>query len=157
MATTVPRRAWLAAGLTAGLVAGLLLDAFEIYARWRSAGPVAVPAYFASTAAVLLGNPAEGATWGVSAGVLVSLGLAIVWAFGYVWAAQRQRQLVARPLISGLGFGFIVYFVMQAVLVPAGRFVPITIYSFDRDILAYTVFFGLPLALIVARFVRAAG
>ena len=29
----------------------------------------------------------------------------IAWAYGYVTAAQRQGQLLTRPLISGIGLG----------------------------------------------------
>ena len=61
---------------------------------------------------------------------------------------------MSRPLLSGVGFGIIVWFVMQAVLVGAGKFTAPNIYTFDRDMVAFIVFFGVPLALTAARLVR---
>ena len=72
-----------------------------------------------------------------------------------MYAARRQTQLLTRPLLSGAGFGVIVWFVMQAVLVGAGHFSAPTIYSFDRDMVAFILFFGLPLAVTAARLSRA--
>lgn len=156
MATTVSRGTWIAAALVAGLVAGIVRDAFEIFVLWGSAGPAAATAYLTGFATVLLGSSAVGMRWAPAVGTVVSLALGILWACGYIWTAQRQRQLLARPLISGLVFGAGVYFLTFALLLPAGRFVPMTVYTFGRDIVAYTIFFGLPLAAIVARFARVA-
>jgi len=156
MATTVSRHTWIAAALVAGLIAGILRDAYEICLLWSSAGPAGAAAYLTGFATVLLGSSAAGMRWALAVGTVVSLALGILWAFGYVWSAQRQRQLLARPLISGLVFGAGVYVLTFALLLPAGRFVPMTVYTFGRDIVAYTVFFGVPLAAIVARFARVA-
>jgi hypothetical protein len=156
MATSVPRRTWVAAALAAGLVAGITLDAFEILSSWRGIGPAAVPQYLTWVASIVVGNTAEGASWAPAVGVVVSLGISILWAYGYVSAAQRQRQLITRPLLSGIGFGIVAYLVMEVLLVPAGKFVPLTVGGLYGDLLAYTLFFGVPLAEVVARFARAA-
>jgi hypothetical protein len=78
-----------------------------------------------------------------------------LWAVAYVYAAKAQPQLLNRPLLSGAGFGITVWFVMQAVLVGAGRFTAPNIYSFDRDMVAYLIFFGVPLAFTASRLLRA--
>ena len=107
----------------------------------------------------LLASAVGGTTFGkgpaaVPVGVLVLLAGTILWAFGYLYAARKQAQLLTRPLVSGTGFGVIVWFVMQAVLVGAGHFSAPTIYTFDRDMVAFIVFFGIPLAVTASRLVR---
>jgi hypothetical protein len=152
MTRSLARRDWLVAGIAAGLVAGVTLAAFAAFAEARAGLPPSATYVFL---AACVGGPAlaESAA-GVPAGVLVLFAGTIFWAFGYVYAAQRQSQLLTRPLISGAGFGVIVWFVMQAVLVGAGRFTPPNIYTFDRDMVAFLVFFGVPLAFTAARLMR---
>jgi hypothetical protein len=43
---------------------------------------------------------------------------------------------------------------MQAVLVGAGHFTGPTIYTFDRDMVAFLLFFGIPLAFVASRMLR---
>ena len=144
-------RYWIAA-LVAGVVSGLTLAAFAAFAVGRAGLP-------ATATYTFLASAVGGATFGYGAaavpvGVLVLFAGTILWAFGYLYAARKQTQLLTRPLISGTGFGIIVWFVMQAVLVGAGRFTPPTIYTFDRDMVAFIVFFGMPLAFTASRLVR---
>jgi hypothetical protein len=144
-------REWVAA-LGAGIVAGVTLAAFAAFAEIR-AGLSATATYKFLASAV--GGPALGdGPAAVPVGVLVLFAGTILWAFGYVYAARKQPQLLARPLISGTGFGIIVWFVMQAVLVGAGHFTAPTIYTFDRDMVAFIMFFGIPLAFTASRLVR---
>jgi len=146
-------RDWLVAGLGAGLASGLTLAAFAAFAELRAGLPV-------STTYTFLASAVAGGTLGdgpsaVLVGVLVLFAGTTLWAFGYVYGAARQPQLVTRPLLSGAAFGLIVWFVMQAVLVGAGHFSAPTIYSFDRDMVAFLIFFGIPLAWVAARLLRA--
>jgi hypothetical protein len=145
-------RDWLVAGVGAGLVAGLAAAAFAAFTQLRSGLPVSGTYAFIASAA---GGPGLGdGPLAVPAGVLALFVLAIFWAFAYLYAARAQSQLLTRPLLSGAGFGVIVWFVMQAVLVGAGRFAAPTIYSFDRDMVAYIIFFGIPLAFTASRLMR---
>jgi uncharacterized membrane protein YagU involved in acid resistance len=153
MAVSLVRREWVTAGFGAGIVSGITLALFSAFAQ-RKAGN-AVSGTYRFLADVVAGPQATGASWAVPLGVAVLFACTILWAFGYLYAAQKQPQLLARPLISGIGFGVIVWFVMQALLVPVGRFTQPTIYTFDRDIVAFTVFFGIPLAFTAARLTRA--
>ena len=144
-------RYWLAA-LVSGVVAGLTLAAFAAFATARAGLPATATYTFLASA---VGGAAFGdAAAAVPVGVFVLFAGTILWAFGYLYAARKQTQLLTRPLISGTGFGIIVWFVMQAVLVGAGRFTPPTIYTFDRDMVAFIVFFGMPLAFTASRLVR---
>ncbi len=146
-------RDWLVAGIGAGLVSGVTLAAFAAFAQTRAGQPVSATYTFLASA---VGGSAVGdGPSAVPLGVLVLFAGTILWAFGYVYGAQRQPQLVTRPLISGAGFGVIVWFVMQAVLVGAGHFTAPTIYSFDRDMVAFLLFFGIPLAFVASRLLRA--
>jgi hypothetical protein len=143
----------LVAGLGAGIVSGITLAAFAAFAEIRAGRP---PSATYSFLAACVGGSAFGdSVAAVPVGVLVLFAGTILWAFGYLFAAQKQPQLLNRPLISGAGFGLIVWFVMQAVLVGAGRFTAPNIYSFDRDMVAFLVFFGIPLAFTASRLVRA--
>jgi hypothetical protein len=146
-------RHWPAA-LGAGIVSGITLVAFAAFAEMRAGQPLTATYSFLASAA---GGSALGASSaGVPAGVALLFAGTILWAFGYVYAAQKQTQLLTRPLISGAGFGILVWFVMQAVLVGAGHFTAPNIYSFDRDMVGFILFFGIPLAVTASRLVRVA-
>ena len=146
------RRDWLLAGAAAGLVSGITLAAFAAFAEVRAGQPVSATYTFLASA---VGGPVfgEGAS-AVPVGVLVLFAGTILWAFGYVYGALRQPQLLTRPLISGAGFGVIVWFVMQVMLVGAGHFTAPTIYTFDRDMVAFLLFFGIPLAFTASKLLR---
>ena len=154
MATTLVRREWIPAGIIAGLVSGLTLELFLIAAQWPKGGAAGALAGIEWAASVAAGNGVLGQPYAVPLGLAVHFAVSVLWALGFLYVAERQPQLFARPFISGLGFGIVVYFLMQALLVPAGKFVGMTIYSFDRDVVAHTLFFGVPLSLIVARLAR---
>ena len=152
MSVSLARRDRAVAALAAGLVAGITATFFACLAEWRAGGPPSDAfTYFAT---IVAGDQAVGASWAVPLGVVAVLAAAVAWAFGYLYAAGRQPQLVRRPLLSGIGFGVIVWLMMLALTVLVGKFHPPTIYSFDRDIVGFTVFFGIPLAFVVARLTR---
>ncbi len=153
MARTLVRRDWITAGTAAGIASGLGLVLFSAFAQRRAGNAISGTYRFLADA--IAGPQVASASWAVPVGIAVLFACTILWAFGYLYAAQRQPQLLARPIISGLGFGVIVWFVMQALLVPIGRFQRPNIYTFDRDIVAFTLFFGIPLALVAARLTRA--
>lgn len=154
MSISIVPRAWIPAGLVAGLVSGLTLGLFLLAAQWSKGGFAGGLAHYEFIASVAIGDQAIGQTWSVPVGILMHLAIAVLWAFGFLYVAARQPQLFARPFISGLGFGIVVWFAMQALTIPAGKFSAPTIYTFDRDVVAHTLFFGVPLALIAARLAR---
>jgi hypothetical protein len=146
------KRDWLVAGLSAGIVSGITLAIFAAIADTRAGQPLGSTYAFlaASVGGDALGeNPSA-----VPAGVAVLFAATILWAFGYIYAARHQSQLLTRPLLSGAGFGVIVWFVMQVVLVGAGHFTAPNIYTFDRDMVGFILFFGIPLALTASRLLR---
>ena len=153
MTRSLVRRDWLVAGVVAGLISAVTLAAFAAFAELRAGLPVSNTYTF--LAAAVGGAALSDGAAAVPAGVLVLFAGTILWSFGYIYAASKHSQLLPRPLISGAGCGLIVWFVMQAVLGGAGHFTAPTIYTFDRDMVAFLVFFGVPVAFVVSRMLRA--
>lgn len=143
----------LVAGIGAGLVSGVLVSAFAAFAAARSGLPPSTPFSFIAGA---VGGPTFGdGPEAAPVGVVCLLIAAILWAFGYLYGASKQSQLLTRPILSGVGFGVIVWLFTQAMLVGAGKFTAPNIYTFDRDMVAYIVFFGVPLAFTASKLMRA--
>ena len=140
-------------GLGAGLVSGILVAAFGAFAAKRAGLPFTAPERFIASA-VLGGAGGEGHAAPVI-GLAFLLIAAILWAFGYLYGARAQSQLLTRPILSGVGFGVIVWLFSQAILVGVGKFSAPTIYSFDRDMVAFIIFFGVPLAFTASKLLRA--
>jgi hypothetical protein len=153
MTRTFVRRDWVVAGVAAGIVAGITIAAFAAFTQWSVGASPADTYTFLASLIVGPAAAASGEGWVVPVGVAGLFAGSIAWAFGYLSAAQRQRQLLTRPLISGIGFGIIVWFVNQLVLVTMDRFTP-TFAGLDRDLIAYVIFFGVPLAFTAARLLR---
>jgi hypothetical protein len=156
MITSLARRDTIVAACAAGLAGAITLDAFRLLVHWPNAPYLDPVARYTFNASVLVGNAAVGAPWAVPLGMLLQVIVSITWAFGYLSLAQRQPQVLRRPVISGVGFGLVVWFVMLLLLLSAGKFDTPSFSSLDRDIIAHTVFFGLPLALVAARLTPAA-
>lgn len=141
------------AAVVAGLVSAVTLAAFAAFAEALSG---ASPSVTYRALAVDVGGPSFATLpAAVPVGALVLVACALGWAFGYVYAARRQTQLLTRPYVSGAVFGIVVWFVMQLVLITAARWSVPTVHDFSRDILACTLFFGMPLAFTAARLQRA--
>lgn len=145
------RRESIVAAVVAGITGAVALDAFLLIVPFPGTEYLGPLAFYTFAATVLAGEGAAGAPWAIAAGVLQHLIVAVGWAFGYLYLARTKPQLVERPVISGLGFGIIVGCITLATLALVGKYRPMTIHSIDRDLIAYTVFFGIPLALVAAK------
>lgn len=145
-------RDWLTAGLAAGLVSGVTAAVFGIISAVRAGQPATTLFDFIAGAA---GGPVfAGSAAAIPVGIVALFVYTILWAFGYLYGAQKQSQLLTRPILSGVGFGIIVWLFTQAILVGAGKFAGPTIYSFDRDMVGFIIFFGVPLAFTASRLLR---
>jgi hypothetical protein len=109
---------------------------------------------FQFDASALVGKAAYTSDAFVALGAGLHLLVALGWAVGYGWAAERQPQLLSRPLISGTVFGFIVYFAMQFMLFAANVYHNPSLPEFEAGLIAHAAFYGIPVALISARFSR---
>ncbi|CAN7270805.1 hypothetical protein [Brevundimonas sp. LjRoot202] len=142
-------RAAVLAGLAGGAVD--ILAAFVIY---RSATPVQILQTIASG----LQGPAayEGGLTSAALGLACHFLIAILFAGLFVAAARPAPVLLRRPALSGLGFGVVVYGVMNAIVVPlslAHAGAPPPPHMIGLGLLAHALF-GLALAFTAARAMR---
>ncbi len=111
---------------------------------------------FAFDASALVGSVAYSGPGYIVLGVVLHFAVAIGWAAGYLMLSERQPQLVQRPYISGAAFGVLVYFAMQLVLVAANLYRTPHTADLGIALLAHTVFYGVPVAVIIRRARRTA-
>jgi hypothetical protein len=125
--------------LLAGIISGLIFELYERFnAQWIASAAVG-PAAFTDAAYGWLG---------LALHFIVSIG----WAGGYAYFAQLQPFVNARWAISGLVYGVIVQMFMTLLLLGAHTFTfPATPNIFLNQLLAHAVFFGVPLAFVVAQ------
>jgi hypothetical protein len=156
MTRSLPHPRTIAGAIIAGLAAGAtILAGLALLALLVLPEPgFTLAGLFQYDASALVGKAAY------SSGAFVVLGaglhflVAVGWSVGYAWAAERQRQLLTRPLISGAVFGIVVYFAMQFMLFAANVYHNPSVLEFDAGLIAHAVFYGIPVALINARFCR---
>lgn len=155
MTSVLPTQRSISAGSIAGAIGAVLIAEFLLGVPLFSGGaftPVPVLQFDASVliGAVAFTNPSY-AFLGLVLHFLVSIG----WAIGYAYMAERQPQLVTRPWISGAAFGLVIYFAMLIVLVAANAYHAPKPAEVGNGLIAHILFFGIPVALIVSRALRA--
>jgi len=156
MAETSSRvRSSIVTGVIAGLVGGVLIEAYSFAATWVILGGVDVVREFQYTASGLIGRTALGDPVYAWLGVAAHFTISAVWGIGYAYVAERAPQLDAQPLISGSVYGLVVYLLMLMFQVPIDVQHALEFSTLGNGLIAYTVFFGIPIALI-ARVSRAA-
>jgi hypothetical protein len=150
--TTRTLRDRLTAGFVAGLVGGVLIEAFLHAADWA----LRIHADQLPLVAGYIGSflPGAGPVLVHYVAHALLLAVAVGWGIGYVWSSRTSPQLLARPWLSGAAFGFIVYIVMQVMLLTAGLY-----HRPDFDVLlvqlaAYALAFGIPVGVVASRMLR---
>jgi len=154
MAHAEPSISWQrigARGLLAGLVGAVLIEAY----LWLTTlvpnhGDILVTWQWVASTVFGKGALANQAfAWvGLALHLLVSIG----WAAGYAYLAATRPFLSARWPVSGIVYGVLVYVLMQAVLLVDGNLtLPATPLLFVNAVVAHVIFFGLPVAFVVAR------
>ena len=136
----------------AAMVAGTLdiLSAF-VFAGMAGMGPVAVLNYVASGPFGDVGL--HGAGW-AAAGLLVHFGIMACMATAYVFASARLPALAKYPVVSGLGYGLLLWVVMYWLVKPLrwpDAPLPHTLYGIGNALFSHCILVGLPIALISAR------
>ncbi|MEA2687947.1 MAG: hypothetical protein QOD51_554 [Candidatus Eremiobacteraeota bacterium] len=156
MERTITLRDMITVGLVAGVAGGVLIDAF-LFAVQLAGGstPGQLLGNFVFVAATLLGPGASATASAVPIGIVLHFCVSIGWALGYVYLARTQPQLVTRPWVSGAGFGLVVYVFMQIVLLTAGQYHRPMPGVLGTQLVAHIAFYGIPVALIVSRLLRA--
>lgn len=141
-----PARAALFAGLAGGVAD--ILTAFVIY---RPAPPERI---LQSVASGLLGRASFEGGWTTAAiGLAAHFAMAVIWAGIFVLTAIQAPVFLRRPVVSGLGFGVVVYGVMNAIVVPLSAAAPRGAPAPEMiglGLLAHALF-GIALALVAAR------
>ena len=134
-------------GFAAGITGGILIELFLYFAQLLPAHTSAITAwqFIASTAVGKVAFTSANYAW---LGLAMHACVSIAWGIGYNYLAQSQRSLKAQPVISGLVFGLVVYVVMQLVLFSVGALAITGASQIIVGIVAHTVFFGLPVALV---------
>jgi hypothetical protein len=85
-------------------------------------------------------------------GLLIHVIVSMGWAGGYAYLTRSQPFLNERWLVSGLFYGLMVYVFMQLILLGAHLFTfPDNADVVVNVVVAHTVFFGLPVAFVVAK------
>jgi len=145
----------LRAGAFAGLAGAILLDGYRLFLAYISAG--ALPEdHYRYVASALLGSAAYALPGAAYLGVLIHVALAVSWACGFAWIALHSSDVATKPIVSGAFFGVVVYVVTRLMTFAAGIAQPDTPRAAFVELVAHTVFFGVPVALIVTARLRSA-
>jgi hypothetical protein len=147
----------LRAVLIGGSIAGVLDILFAItYNAVNGTAPVKLLQIVASG---LLGKAAfDGGVPAAILGLAGHFGMSYLWAALFMAAAVRLPPLVAKPAVAGPIFGILVFFTMRLVVLPLSAFpFPIVFrpLSWGLDLLSHMFFFGLPIAFMAAKALRA--
>jgi hypothetical protein len=146
---TLPLPAVLAPGLIAGLTGAVTMDAYLIVVLVFGTHAVTLTGFYQYIASGAIGTAAYEGTSGAALGAALHLAIGAAWGVGYAYAAARTPQVLARPLISGIAFGFVVMLAMQLVEVAANIYRLPDTFALANGFIAHTVFFGIPIAYIV--------
>jgi hypothetical protein len=140
--------------LRVGLIAGTLdiADAL-IFSGLRGASPSRVFHYIASG---LLGMKAFEMGWtAVFLGVAIHYAIALGWTALFYSASRKFTILLRRPVVSGLLYGFAVYWFMNLVALPLSGVPhatkPMTLVARVNGVLAVMLCIGLTIALLLRR------
>jgi len=140
------------ASLAAGITGAALIDLYLIIVEsfvLKNATPLLVMQWDASNA---LGIAAYRGGWATAIlGTLMHFCVSIAWAAVFVWIATRVRWLTERPVASGALLGVVAMTVMRAVIHLGHAVVhPFSPLTFLVILIAHTLFFGIPVALVTA-------
>jgi hypothetical protein len=149
---TVTLRAQIVAGLAAGLAGGILVDAFLIGAQIANGHPTGEAVVAAYTfIASALGPGVAANPQAPLIGLVLHFCISIGWALGYVYLVRSQPQLLSRPWVSGACFGLVVWVFMEIVLLAAGLYHRPSPPELATGLIANSLFYGVPVALVVSR------
>ncbi|HKU13628.1 MAG TPA: hypothetical protein VJQ52_04480 [Steroidobacteraceae bacterium] len=145
--------------LVGGLIAATLDITYAIsYSAWRGMAPQSLLQFVASG---LLGPASfEGGQATAALGMLLHYVMMLIIAAIFFWISRRLTFLVEKPLIWGPIFGFVVYWVMNLVVMQLSatpnkwRFIPL---SFATGIVVHMFCIGLPIAWAASKASRPVG
>jgi hypothetical protein len=135
--------------LAGGLIAGLIDITYAVgFSATRGVPPTRI---LQSVASGLLGSPAyQGGVTTAALGLILHFVLMLIIAAIFYFASTRLRFLVGRPVLWGALYGFLVYWVMNLVVLPLSafpsqvKFVPIVVIT---SLIVHAFGIGVPIAL----------
>jgi hypothetical protein len=148
-ATVVP-------GLIAGLVGAATIDVYLLGVFVAATHLFTLGGFFSFIATGAIGKGAYAEPESAWLGLAIHVAVSLAWGVGYAYAASRAPQLNARPITSGIVFGVVVMIAMQLVEVAANIYTLPNTFALLNQFVAHTLFFGIPVAWIVAARSRAA-
>ncbi len=134
--------------IAAGIVGGIFIDLF-IYLTTimpQHGSMISLWQFIASTAFGSAAFASQSYAW---IGLAIHFAVSIAWAAGYTYLASTQPGVNARPVVSGLVFGFVVWCIMQLALYTVQELHITSATQVVLSIIAHMLFFGLPVALVV--------
>ncbi|HTV91958.1 MAG TPA: hypothetical protein VMG98_04500 [Verrucomicrobiae bacterium] len=95
---------------------------------------------------------------GILLGQAGHVAVSLIWGFVFVALARRVPEVLGRPVLWGAVYGVVVMLVMHFVVVPLGHAprIPYSLPGLLNNLVAHTLFFGVPVALVAARLMNAA-
>jgi hypothetical protein len=133
-------------GIAGGLIAGVIVDAFLF-----AIGTLSWPQSYLFIASALVGKVALTSTAYVPLGIALHFAISAGWGALFGFIAQARPGLMRRPALSGFLFGLVVLIGMQTLLFAAHVWqAPTGVGQVIAEVIAHTLFFGVPLALWVA-------
>lgn len=95
-------------------------------------------------------------TSGAILGLVVHFALMAIMAAVLILVVQWRPQLAATPLLTGLAYGLITYFIMNWLVVPVrfGTPLPPKALSVATQLFAHIVLVGIPMAYIAAHYLK---
>jgi hypothetical protein len=135
--------------LVGGLIAGAIDISYAVgFSAFRGVAPMRI---LQSVASGLLGSPAyQGGAGTAALGFLLHFLLMLIIAAIFYVASTRLRFLLARPVLWGAIYGFLVYWVMNLVVLPLSafpstvKFVPVVVIT---SLIVHAFGIGVPIAL----------
>lgn len=136
------------------IIAGLLAGVLDIVAAlsYHGMSGISPQRVLQGIAGGLLGSDAYGGGWKTAIlGLFLHFAIMLVIAAVYVIVAHRLVFLMRHPWVSGIAFGIIVYFVMNAIVLPLSAFPHGISFAPAQMIPALVIqilFVGIPIALV---------
>lgn len=149
MATVVPLN-WgriITRGVAAGVCGGILIELFVYFTR-LAPEHTSILSFWQYIASSAFGKAAYTSTSYAWIGLGLHAATSIAWGIGYAYLSDVQPAVNARPILSGILFGLVVYVAMQIVLESVGLLVIKNGAQIGYGVLEHTVFFGVPVALV---------
>lgn len=144
---------WAIIVFTGGLIAGLCDISYAIgFWAWRG---VAATRVLQSVASGLLGAPAfDGGTPVAALGLGLHFLIAMIFAFAFYAASTRFPALAHRAVLSGAVYGFLIFWLMNLVVLPLSAFPrPVSFAPLPTitGLIVHTFLVGVPIAVAARR------